>query len=135
MPTDSPHLAAATAEVSTAAGGNLTGITYAWSHPEDGPQDGLLVIGPGDEPDGAVAFWGDSWHQPQPTILAGGFGEGLLVVSYEYGGEWLWQITVDATKPDSLTLGMENVVPESAATDAIAAGAYVAMLTDLRRRS
>jgi hypothetical protein len=32
-------------------------------------------------------------------------------------------------------LRMENIVPESAATEAVAAGAYAAMLTDLRRRS
>jgi hypothetical protein len=56
-------------------------------------------------------------------------------VSYEYGGEWRWQIIVDATIPDSLTITMENVVPESAATDTVAAGAYVAMLADLRRQT
>lgn len=136
MPADSPHVAAATEDVSTAGAGNLTVIAYTWSHPEDGAQDGLLVIGPSDEPDGAVAFWGDSWHQtPQPTVLAGEIGDGLLVVSYEYGGEWRWQISVDATNADSLMLRMENIVPESAATEAGAAGAYAAMLTNLRRRS
>jgi len=30
---------------------------------------------------------------------------------------------------------MENVVPEVAATDTVAPGAYVAMLADLRRQS
>lgn len=136
MPADSPHVAAATADVSTAAAGNLTSIAYTWSHPDDGAQGGLLVIGPNGQPDGAVALWGDSWHQsPQPAVFAGGFVEGLLVMSYEYGGDWRWQISVDATNADSLNLRMENVVPESAATEADAAGAYTAMLADLRRRS
>jgi hypothetical protein len=134
MPDDPPHVAPATADVSTAAG-NLTAIAYTWSHPEDGAQDGLLVIGPDGEPEGAVAFWGDSWHQtPQPTLLAGGFSDGLLAVSYEYGGEWRWQISVETSNPDSLRLRMENIVPKSAETEAGAAGAYTAMLSELRRR-
>lgn len=136
MPADSPHAAAATAGVSTAAAGALTAIAYTWAHPVDGVQDGLLVIGANDESDGVVAFWGDSWHQaPHPTVLAGKFRDGLLVVSYEYGGEWRWQISVDATNTDSLRLRMENIVPQSAATEAVAAGPYEAMLTALRRRS
>lgn len=136
MPADSPHVAAATADVKTAAAGNMTAIAYSWSHPEDGAQDGLLVIGPKDESQGAVALWGDSWHQsPEPTVLVGGLEDGLLVVSYAYGGEWRWQISVDATSADALRLRMDNIVPESAATETVAAGAYPAMLTDLRRRS
>ena len=136
MPSDVPHVAAATADVSTAAAGNLTAIAYTWAHPNDGAQDGLLVIGPDDDHDGAVAFWGDSWHQsPQATVLAGGFVDGCLVVSYSYGGDWRWQIIIDATTPDSLGLRMENVVPEAAATDTVDPGAYAAMLADLRRQS
>lgn len=136
MPADPPHIAAATADVASVAAGNLTAIAYAWSHPADGAQDGLLVIGPSEEAHGAVAFWGDSWHQnPLPTLLSGGVLDDRLVVSYEYGGEWRWQIIVDATIPDSLTLTMENVVPESAATDTVGPGAYVAMLADLRRQT
>lgn len=136
MPADSPYVAAAAADVTTAAAGNLTSIAYTWSHPEDGAQDGLLVIGPNGQSEGAVAFWGDSWHQsPQPAVLGGRFEDALLVVSYEYGGEWRWQISVDATNADSLILRMENVVPDCAATEAYAAGAYATMLTDLRRRS
>lgn len=136
MPADPPQAAAATAEVSTAAAGNLTAIAYTWSHPENGAQDGLLVIGAGDESDGAVAFWGDSWHQaPEATILAGKFRDGMVVVSYEYGGGWRWQISVEATNTDSLRLRMENIVPQSAATKAVAAGPYEAMLTALSRRT
>ena len=68
-------------------------------------------------------------------MLAGEFVENRVVVSYDYGGDWAWRIIVDATNPDSLTLRMENVVPEAAATDTVAAGAYVAMQADLRRQS
>lgn len=94
------------------------------------------MIGPSDEPEGAIAFWDDSWHQsPQPTVLAGGLEDGVLVVSYEYGVGWRWKISLDATDPASLLLRMDNVVPDSAATEAVPAGAYSAMLTELRRRS
>ena len=134
MPADPPHVAAVTADVSAAAGGNLTTISYTWSHPDDGAQDGLLVVGSNAEPPGVVAFWGDSWHQqPAPEVLLGGLEDGVLVVSYAYGGDWRWQITVDATDPDVLALRMDNVVPESAATEGVDAGAYPAMVTELRR--
>ena len=134
MPGDTQYVAAATSHVSTAAAGNLTTIAYTWSHPDDGGQEGLLVVGRSGEPPGAVAFWGDSWHQqPEPTVLAGTLEDGLLIVSYAYGGDWRWEICVDATEPEVLALRMDNIVPESAANEAVPAGAYPAMVTDLRR--
>jgi hypothetical protein len=73
MPADSLHIAAASMNVSTAAAGNLTAMTYTWSHPGDGAEDGLLVVGPNEGPGAAVALWGDSWHQaPEPKVLVGG---------------------------------------------------------------
>jgi hypothetical protein len=94
MPTDPPHEAAATAEVSPAAAGQLTSIAYTWTHPEDGEQDGLLVVGPDDESEGVVALWGDSWHQsPAPKVLTGSVGDRGIQLSYLYGGDWRWEIT------------------------------------------
>ena len=134
MPGDSPHVADATSQVSTAAAGTLTTIAYTWEHPEDGVQDGLLVVGRKDEAPGALTFWGDSWHQqPEPVVLLGALEDGLLVVSYAYGGDWRWEIVVDATDPQVMALRMNNIVPESAATEAIGAGAYAAMVAELRR--
>ena len=134
MPADSPHVAEATADVSIAAAGNLVQVAYTWSHPDDGAQDGLLVVGPTAERPGAVALWGDSWHQsPEPKVLVGTMNDGVLIVSYAYGGDWQWRITVDAVSADVLVLRMDNVVPQSAATEAVAAGAYPAMVTELRR--
>jgi hypothetical protein len=133
MPTDPPHEAAATAEVSPAAAGQLTSIAYTWTHPEDGEQDGLLVVGPDDESEGVVALWGDSWHQsPAPKVLTGSVGDRGIQLSYLYGGNWRWEITVDPTDPDALYLRMDNVVPESADPGGFA-GAYPAMETRLRR--
>ena len=134
MPTDPFFLAPATAEVSAAAAGNLVALAYRWTHPDDRTQDGLLVIGPTDESDMVVALWGDSWHQsPAPKVISGVIDGGEARLTYVYADDWHWQITVDATEPDALRLRMSNVVPESAATDDMAAGSYLAMDTDLRR--
>lgn len=134
MPTDPLHEAAATARVAGAAAGHLAEVAYTWSHPADGPQDGLLVVGPGEEAGVVVAFWGDSWHQhPSPKVLDGTVQGGLITVGYTYAGDWQWQVVVDATAPEALTVTMNNVVPESAAGDGTPAGAYPAMQATLVR--
>jgi hypothetical protein len=51
---DDPFVeAAATADVTIASAGNLASIGYTWSHRDDGPQDGLLVLG--------VIRWPSRW--------------------------------------------------------------------------
>jgi hypothetical protein len=136
MPDDPQHDAPATACVSPAAGGALTEIAYTWSHPGDGEQSGLLVLGPGGEPGAVLAFWGDSWHQgPEPRVLTGDVADGVVTVAYTYAGDWRWELAVDASAPDVLVLTMRNVIPESAATDAMAAGPYAAMVAPLVRRT
>lgn len=123
-----------TARVAPAARGGLTQVAYAWTHPEDGDQEGLLVVGPGDAPGSVVAFWGDSWHQqPEPRTLEGTAEAGVVTVAYAYAGEWRWEIVLDTTEPGALTLTMRNVVPASAASDSMAAGPYAAMAATLRR--
>ena len=89
------------------AGGHLVAISYAWSHPADGPQDGLLVVWATGDGDGLEALWGDSWHQsPKPTTCTGPSDGGLLVVRIQ----------------------MDNVVPAEAAGEATDV-VYAAMRT------
>lgn len=134
MPADPLRDAPATARISSAAKGALAQVAYAWTHPDDGPQEGLLVLGRGDDPGAVVAFWGDSWHQgPEPRVLTGAVTDGVLTVAYAYGGDWRWEVVVDASEPDALLLEMRNVIPVSAATDTMAAGPYAAMTAPLRR--
>lgn len=134
MPGDSFYEAPATADLSIGAAGNLTSIAYAWSHAEDGAQTGLLVLGSGDDPGSLIALWADSWHQsPSSKVLAGVVEEGRAVVGYEYGGGWEWQIIIDASASEWLGIRMENVVPESAATNDVPAGGYLAMLATFQR--
>jgi hypothetical protein len=134
MPSDSLAQAPVTASVTLVAKGGLTQITYTWSHPDDGEQSGLLVLGPGEEPGTVVAFWGDSWHQkPEPRVLDGRIDGATATVGYTYGGDWRWNIVVDASDADRLTLRMDNVIPASAANADLAAGPYPAMLAELTR--
>jgi hypothetical protein len=134
MPSDPLHEAPAKAEVSTAAGGDLVAIAYAWSHPADGAQDGLLVVGAAEDPGAATAFWGDSWHQsPTPRACLGTIDGGVVTVGYEYEAGWRWQIIVDPTDPAVLRLRMDNVIPQDAVPEGATAGPYPAMVTELRR--
>jgi hypothetical protein len=133
MPDDAPAEGAATAQLSLGAGGNILVLAYTWTHPDDGAQDGLLVVGPDESPDGALALWGDSWHQkPAAKQLAGTTGHDSLTVGYAYAEGWEWRITLTADRPDTLRWRMDNVVPPSAAGTAEAV-TYWAMDAELHR--
>jgi hypothetical protein len=129
MPTDPFHTAPAEATLLMAAGGNLATIAYTWAHPADGEQDGLLVVGPGEEEGTVVAFWGDSWHQhPSPKMLLGTIENGLITLDYEYGEGWRWQIFVDVTGDALLQLRMDNVVPDAGEESDFRGAVYSAMV-------
>jgi hypothetical protein len=133
MPDDSAAEAPATAQLSLAADGNVAALAYTWTHPDDGAQDGLLVLGPDESPGGVVALWGDSWHQkPAVKQLSGTAGHGTLTVGYSYAKGWEWRITLTIDRPDMLCWRMDNVVPPSASSTGEAV-TYWAMNSELRR--
>lgn len=133
MPGDAPQDAPMQATVAHAAGDHLVQIAYAWHHPRDGEQHGLLVLGPGPEAGAVIALWGDSWHQsPEARALVGTADGDIARVGYTYSGDWRWEIEVDASSPDTLIVTMDNIIPSSAATDEMPAGPYVAMRAVLR---
>jgi hypothetical protein len=135
MPTDNFHEASATAQLTTAADGHDLLLTYTWAHPADGPQDGVLLVGsPESGRQGVTAAWGDSWHQ-KPAILAltGTLADGGLEVTADYGGGWLWVISLAGEHDDTLVLTMQNVIPNEHATEEVRAGPYVVMVAELRR--
>ena len=133
MPDDPPAEADATAQLSLGAGGNVAVLAYTWTHPDDGAQDGLLVLGPDESAGGVVALWGDSWHQkPAAKQLRGATGHDTLTVGYAYAEGWEWRITLTAGRPDVLRWRMDNVVPPSVSGTA-EAGTYCAMDGELHR--
>ncbi len=126
MPDEAPATADFAADVSVAAGGDLLAVAYRWAHPADGAQDGLLTLGLSEEPSTAVALWADSWHQsPTAAVMTGRLERAVVTFVYEYAEGWVWQTVLDATDPDTLTLRMDNVVPDG--------DPYPAMLATLRR--
>jgi hypothetical protein len=135
MPTDPLAERPATVTVSSAAGGHLTSVAYSWEHPDDGPQDGLLVIGSAAGDGSLVAMWGDSWHQkPAPMMLSGSHEAGTsLEFEGDYGGGWRWRVAFDATDPDSFRMQMDNVIPAEHATAEISPGPYPVMIMQTRR--
>jgi len=135
MPADPLAEFPARATVSHAAGGHLVSIAYWWEHPDDGPQDGFMVIGLADEGGSLVAMWGDSWHQkPTPMMFSGSRGTGgPLELEGDYGGGWRWRVTFDATDTDNFRMQMDNVIPAEYATAEKSAGPYPVMLIQTRR--
>ena len=121
--------------VTIAAGGHLTSVAYSWEHPDDGAQDGLLVIGSADEGGSLVAMWGDSWHQkPAPMMLSGSREtDATLELEGDYGGGWRWRVTLDAPDAESLRMQMDNVIPAERATADIPDGPYPVMAMHTRR--
>jgi hypothetical protein len=135
MPTDQLSEFPAQLTVMTAAGGYLTSVAYSWKHPEDGEQEGLLVIGNADENGSLVAMWGDSWHQkPAPMMLSGSRGtDKTLELEGDYGGGWRWRVILDATDAESLEMRMDNVVPADQVPPGMPADPYPAMIMKARR--
>ncbi|MBM0256264.1 hypothetical protein [Micromonospora sp. 4G55] len=135
MPADPLAESPATMTVTMAAGGHLTSVAYTWQHPDDGPQDGLLVIAAAGEDGSLTALWGDSWHQqPVPMSLPGGPGAGgAIEFESDYGGGWRWRIVIDAADTTALRMRMENAIPAEHATAREPAGPYPVMLMEVRR--
>ena len=135
MPADPLAEFPAKVTVTTAAGGHLVTVAYWWEHPDDGEQDGLLVLGTADEAGSLVAMWGDSWHQkPAPMMLSGSHGTGAtLELEGDYGGGWRWRVRLDGTDTDSFRLQMDNVIPTELATAEISAGPYPVMVMQTQR--
>jgi hypothetical protein len=135
MPSDPFAEFPASVSVSTAAGGHLVSVSYSWEHPDDGPQDGLVVIGTAADEASLVAMWGDSWHQkPAPMMLSGSRGTDVtLELEGDYGGGWRWRVSFDGTGPDDFRMQMDNVIPAEHATTEIAAGPYPVMIMQTER--
>ena len=127
MPADPLREFPATVNVTTAAGGHLALIAYTWRHPDDGPQDGLLLVGRAGDGGAVAGTWGDSLHQqPEPMSLTGRSADALDLEG-TYGGDWRWRIRVEAGE-GGLTMTMDNVVPAGEAAADVPPGPYPGMV-------
>jgi hypothetical protein len=117
MPTDELTESPSGLTVTEAATDRALALAYSWSHPEDGPQTGTLLLGvPGEE--GVVsAAWVDSWHQRDVVLLTGSSDAMTVTVGYEYAPGWRWEIEVGGG--DTTTLVMHNIVPERESAPAV----------------
>jgi hypothetical protein len=131
MPTDPWRSRPAKGRLESAAGGSALLLRYDWEHPDDGPQDGILLIGSPEEQRGVEAMWLDSWHQkPGPLLLTGTAADGATcVLAGTYLQEWGWEIHLDLDA--GLRMTMRNVIPASAVkaeqAQALSAGPYDVM--------
>lgn len=128
MPSDAFTESSSTARVSITAGSLVT-VTYTWSN-DDGPQDGMLLIGDGSAPHEAAAVWVDSFHQSpkwmalQGVISSEGVGlEGVYPAPP--GPDWGWRIHVGGI--DEFTITMVNIPEGDAAYEVVRASYQRAM--------
>ncbi len=138
MPSDRLCELPATASVTTAAGGHLALVAYTWQHPDDGPQDGLIVLWSAGEGDAVAATWADSWHQqPVPMSLSGSrTPDGAIGLEGSYGDGWAWRVLLEAGEAGEageLRMRMDNVIPADHAATELPAGPYPTMIMQTRR--
>jgi hypothetical protein len=117
MPTDELAEAPSTLTVDEAAAGRAVSMTYAWTHPEDGPQTGTLLLGVPGETGEVSAAWVDSWHQRDVVLLTGRGDTTTVTVGYDYAPGWRWEVEVAGG--DATTMVMHNVVPERDSSPAV----------------
>ena len=111
MPTDEFVSATSFARSDAEADGFGWSLHYRWTHPEDGPQSGTLLVGSPDQGGVITAAWMDAWHQkPHLGVLTGSVIDRRVRVEMEYDG-WGWTIEILGDE-DELRVLMSNVIPD-----------------------
>lgn len=132
MPTDAFASGESSATSTSEADGWGWLLRYAWVHPDDGAQSGVLLLGSPDADGSVSAAWLDSWHQKPGFGLATGPASGGGVdLEMEYDG-WGWTI---ALRPDGdrLEMLMHNVVPDG--IEGASPGPYLVMEASWNREA
>lgn len=113
MPADAPAEGPSSAAVSTI--GEALLLRYTWVHPDDGEQEGVLLVSgkPEDGPVTATLF--DTWHQHSGfmTLTGQRTEDGGARLEETYLEVWGWQVEVTLGDTGA-TMVMRNVVPEPA---------------------
>lgn len=115
MPVDTYNTSPSIAEVELPAKGNVATIAYTWSDFDGVPQEGLLVVQDGPEPDQVEAVWVDTWGQHPRWMTMIGAASGDRVSLYgTYGegeGQGGWHVHLHLDDPETLTMTMDNTYP------------------------
>jgi hypothetical protein len=69
-PAEPPRPSPATASVTPVSRGKLVRLDYTWD--DDGPQEGLLLVGARDGRDGVLGASTDSWHMGKKLMVFSG---------------------------------------------------------------
>ncbi len=104
------------AEVATIAGGSALSMAYDWD--EDGPQDGLLVIGEDGDDGRPGSTWIDSFHTAgklmplQSTLNHDGTADLLGSYAAPPGPDWGWRIVIEPGESSGFVVRMANITPD-----------------------
>ena len=105
-----------TLSASLVANGKFLALRYRWA--EDGPQEGLIVLGAEARGDRVRASWVDSWHMGHAMMSCEGAldADGSASVKGSYpappGPDWGWRIVIAPIDRDGFRLRMFNITPE-----------------------
>jgi Protein of unknown function (DUF1579) len=116
-PDDPARESATSATVSLAAQGRFLTVSYRWA---DGgkPQDGVILLGAGQQGKTLEAAWVDSFHMGDAlmpcTVVVESNGGVSLVGSYAAppGPDWGWRIEIQPDAADGSWLRMYNITPD-----------------------
>lgn len=116
MPTDPVRESQSVATVAEVAQGQSLVIRYNWEF-EGQPQDGMLALVPGGQPEVVRAIWLDSWHMANSYMLCEGSATdtGISVKgSYQAppGPDWGWRIVLEPQGNAAWRLLMFNLSPD-----------------------
>ena len=120
-PAEPARVSDATASVNLVSHGKVMRLDYTWD--DNGPQEGMLLIGSQDGRDGALAAWTDSWHMGNKLLICSGDVDARsisLLGSYSSvgaggppGPDWGWRIVLEPVDDSSFTMRMFNISPDA----------------------
>ena len=125
MPDDPVRVSESEASIAEVAQGQSLIIRYTWAF-EGQPQDGMLLIVPGAQPEAVKVVLVDSWHVANSHMLfeGGATGNGISVTgSYAAppGPDWGWRIIIEPHAENTWRMRMYNITPEGEETLAVEA--------------
>ena len=120
-PAEPPRVSDANASVVLASRGKVVRLDYTWD--DNGPQEGMLLIGAPDGREGVLAAWTDSWHMGKKLLICNGDVDARSIrllgtfTSVGAGGppgpDWGWRILLEPVDDRSFTMRMFVIAPDS----------------------